>query len=118
MPSTRLRRWADCGVWPTLVVLQALWHVARDDRAWPRLPLRSPPHQTVGSRLSSWRRRAVLERALLRVVGARRHLAAGRKHRPTAAIIATQSVKTGPQRGPRGYDANTSARAGPRGPGL
>jgi putative transposase len=92
-------------IWPTLVVLQALWHVARDDRAWRRLPPRSPPHQTVWSRLSSWRRRTVLERAL-RVVVACRRLAAGRKRRPTAAIIDTQSVKTGPQRGPRGYDAN------------
>src|ERR671912_18446 len=36
----------------------------------------------------------------------RPRLAAGRKRRPTAAIIDTQSVKTGPQRGPRGYDAH------------
>src|SRR5215204_4366989 len=27
-------------VWPTLVMLRALWHVARDDRAWRR---RLPP---------------------------------------------------------------------------
>ena len=93
-------------VWPTLVMLQALWHVARDDRAWRRLPPRSPPHQTGWSRLHRWRRRAVLERALERVVVACRRLAAGRKRRPTAAIIDTQSVRTGPQRGPRGYDAN------------
>jgi putative transposase len=32
-------------------------------------------------------------------------LAKGRKQRPTAAIIDTQSVRTGPQRGPRGFDA-------------
>ena len=37
-------------VWSTLVMLQALWHVARDDRAWRRLPPGSPPHQTVWSR--------------------------------------------------------------------
>ena len=92
-------------VWPTLIMLQALWHVARDDRAWRRLPPGSPPHQTVWSRLMGWRRRAVLDRAL-RVLVACRRLAAGRKRRPTAAIIDTQSVKTGPQRGPRGYDAN------------
>ena len=91
-------------VWSTLVMLQALWHVARDDRAWRRLPSGSPPHQTVWSRLMSWRRRAVLDRALGVLVACRR-LAAGRKRRPTAAIIDTQSVKTGPQRGPRGYDA-------------
>ena len=45
-------------VWPTLVMLQALWHVARDDRAWRRLPPSSPPHQTVWSRLMGWRGRA------------------------------------------------------------
>ncbi len=92
-------------VWPTLAMLQALWHVARDDRAWRRLPPGSPPHQTVWSRLMGWRRRAVLDRAL-RILVACRRLAAGRKRRPTAAIIDTQSVKTGPQRGPRGYDAH------------
>ena len=92
-------------VWSTLNMLQALWHVARDDRAWRRLPPSSPPHQTVWSRLQSWRRQAVLDRALSVLVACRR-LAAGRKRRPTAAIVDTQSVKTGPQRGPRGYDAH------------
>jgi transposase len=92
-------------VWPTLVILQALWHVARDDRAWRRLPSGSPPHQTVWSRLRGWQLRAVLDRALAVLVACRR-LAAGRKGRPTAAIVDTQSVRTGPQRGPRGYDAN------------
>jgi transposase len=92
-------------IWPTLAMLQALWHVARDDRAWRRLPASSPPHQTVWSRLMGWRRRAVLDRAL-RVLVACRRLAAGRRRRPTAAIVDTQSVRTGPQRGPRGYDAH------------
>ena len=92
-------------VWPTLVLLQALWHVARDDRAWRRLPPGSPPHQTVWSRFQSWRRQAVLDRAL-RVLVACRRLAAGRRRRPTAAIVDTRSVKAGPQRGPRGYDAH------------
>jgi len=91
-------------VWSTLAMLQALWHVARDDRAWRRLPAGSPPHQTVWSRLMDWRRRAVLDRALGVLVACRR-LAAGRKRRPTAAVVDTQSVRTGPQRGPRGYDA-------------
>ncbi len=45
-------------VWSTLVMLQALWHVARDDRAWRRLPSGSPPHQTVWSGLITWQRRA------------------------------------------------------------
>ena len=92
-------------VWSTLVMLQALWHVARDDRAWRRLPSSSPPQQSVWSRLMTWRQRAVLDRALAVLVACRR-LAAGRKRRPTAAIVDTQSVRTGPQRGPRGYDAH------------
>jgi transposase len=96
-------------VWSTLVMLQALWHVARDDRAWRRLPSGSPPHQTVWSRLMAWRRRAVLDRALSVLVTCRR-LAASRKRRPTAAIIDTQSVRTGPQRGPRGYDAHKKVK--------
>jgi transposase len=96
-------------VWSTLVMLQALWHVARDDRAWRRLPSSSPPHQSVWSRLMTWRRRTVLDRALAVLVACRR-LAAGRKRRPTAAIIDTQSVRTGPQRGPRGYDAGKKVK--------
>jgi transposase len=93
-------------VWSTLVLvlLQALWHVARDDRAWRRLPSGSPPRQTVWSRLMVRQQRAVLDRAPGALVTCRR-LAAGRKRRPTAAIIDTQSVRPGPQRGPRGCDA-------------
>ena len=36
--------------------------------------------------------------------------AGGRARRPTAAIIDTQSVRTGPQRGPRGYDAGKKVK--------
>jgi putative transposase len=56
-----------------------------------------------------WRRRTVLDRAL-RVLVTCRRLAAGRKRRPTAAIVDTQSVKTGPPRGPRGYDAHKKVK--------
>ena len=93
----------------TLVMLEALWHLARDGRAWRRLPPGLPPHQSVWSRFSRWRLRAVLDRALAVLVACRR-LAAGRKRRPTAAIIDTQSVRTGPQRGPRGYDAHKKVK--------
>ena len=96
-------------LWSTLIMLQALWHLARDGCAWRRLPPSLPPHQSVWSRFSRWRLRAVLDRALAVMVACRR-LAAGRKRRPTAAIIDTQSVKTGPQRGPRGYDAHKKVK--------
>src|SRR5919202_528606 len=97
--------------WSTLAMLGALWHLARDGRVWRRLPIGPglPPHQSVWSRFTRWRLRAVLDRALAVLVACRR-LAGGRKRRPTAAIIDTRSVKTGPQRGPRGYDAHKKAK--------
>jgi len=112
-------------LWPTLVMPQALRHVARDDRAWRRLPSsspphrtvrsRSPPHRTVPSRLTRWQLRAVLDRALAVLVACRR-LAAGRKRRPTAAIVDAQGATTGPQRGPRGYDAHKKVKGRKRVP--
>jgi putative transposase len=97
--------------WSTLAMLGALWHLARDGRVWRRLPVGPalPPHQSVRSRFLRWRLRAVLDRALAVLVACRR-LAAGRKRRPTAAIVDTQSVRTGPQRGPRGYDAHKKVK--------
>ena len=92
-------------LWSTLVMLQALWWLCRAGSAWKLLPEVYPPRQTIGSRLERWRRLKVLERALALVNGCLR-LARGRKWRPSAGILDTQSVRTGgPQRGPRGYDA-------------
>ncbi len=90
----------------TLVMLQALGPLVRNDRAWRRRPsgIGLPPHPSVGSRLLRWRLHEVLERALSVVVACRR-LAAGRRRWPRAASIDTQSVRTGPQGGPRGDDA-------------
>jgi transposase len=96
-------------VWSSLIMLQALWHLARDGCAWRRLPRPLPPHTTVWSRLGRWRKLKVLERALAVVVACHR-LARGRQRRPTAGIVDTQSVKTGPQAGPRGYDAGKKIR--------
>ena len=96
-------------VWSSLIMLQALWHLARDGCTWRRLPATFPPPTTVWSRLQRWRRLAALDRALA-VIVARLRLARGRKRRPTAAIVDTQSVRTGPQRGPRGYDAGKKVK--------
>src|SRR3954463_1647571 len=101
-------------VWSTLTMLQALWHLARDGCAWRRLPAGFPPFTTVWSRLRRWRELAVLDRALAILVACLR-LARGRKRRPTAAIIDTRSVKTGPQRGPRGGACPPASRRLDRG---
>src|SRR3954466_2860651 len=73
------------------------------------LPAGFPPFTTVWSRLRRWRELAVLDRALAILVACLR-LARGRRRRPTAAIIDPRSVKTGPQRGPRGYDAGKKVK--------
>src|SRR3954452_19394456 len=105
--------------WSTVTMLGALWHLARDGCAWRRLPVGPglPPHQSVWSRFLRWRLRAVLDRALAVLVACRRlaggrerRAAGGGKRRPAAAIIDTQSVKPGPQRGPRGYDAHKKVK--------
>jgi putative transposase len=98
-------------VWSATIMLQALWHLTRDGCAWRRLPGMFPPYTTVWSRLHRWRELAVLDRALTAVVICLR-LARGRQRRPTAAIIDPRSVKTGPQRGPRGYDAGKKILCG------
>jgi transposase len=96
-------------VWSALIMLQALWHLARDGCTWRRLPGMFPPHTSVWSRLHRWQELAVLDRALAVVVACLR-LARGRRRRPTAAIIDTQSVRTGPQRGSRGFDAGKKVK--------
>ena len=51
----------------------------------------------------------MLERALA-VLNRCPRLARGRERRPSAGILDTRSVRTGPQRGPRGYDAAKKVR--------
>jgi transposase len=96
-------------LWSSLSMLPTLWHLARDGCAWRRLPCCFPPHTTVWSRLCRWRKRGVLERVLAVVVACHR-LACGRKRRPMAGIVNTQSVRTGPQAGPRGFDASKKVK--------
>jgi hypothetical protein len=69
-------------LWSTIVMLQALWWLYRAGAAWKLLP--------------------VFDGCL--------RLARGRKRQPAAGILDTQSVKTGPQCGPRDYDAGKKVR--------
>ena len=96
-------------LWSTLAMLQALWWLCRAGAAWALLPATCPPRQTIASRLSRWVRLGVLDRALA-VLNACLRLARGRTRRPSAGILDTQSVRTGPQAGPRGYDAHKKVR--------
>ena len=91
-------------LWSTLVMLQALWWLCRAGSAWKLLPGLYPPRQTIGSRLERWRRLEVLERALAVLNGCLR-LAPAVNGGPAPASSTPRACKTGPQRGPRGYDA-------------
>jgi transposase len=96
-------------LWSTLTMLQALWWLCRAGAAWNLLPATCPPRQTIGSRLERWVRLGVLDRALA-VLNACLRLARGRNRRPSAGILDTQSVRTGPQAGPRGFDAHKKVK--------
>jgi putative transposase len=96
-------------LWSTLVMLRALWWLCRAGAAWKLLPTIYPPRQTIGSRLERWVEHEVLERALAVLNGCLR-LARGRRWRPRAGVLDTQSVHTGPQRGPRGFDAGKKVK--------
>src|ERR671927_304140 len=97
-------------LWSTLAMLQALWWLCRAGAAWKLLPGSCPPRQTIGSRLKRWARLDVPDRALA-VLNACLRLARGRHRRPSAGILDTQSVRTGPQAGPRGFDAHKKIKA-------
>lgn len=96
-------------LWSTLTMLQALWWLCRAGAAWALLPAAYPPRQTIGSRLGRWVRLGVLDRALAVLNGCLR-LAHGRNRRPSAGLLDTQSVRTGPQAGARGYDAHKKVK--------
>lgn len=91
-------------LWSTLTMLQAPWRLCRAGAAWKLPPPSHPPRRTIGSRLARWVQLGVLDRALA-VLNACLRLARGRNRQPTAGILDTQSVRTGPQAGPRGCDA-------------
>jgi putative transposase len=96
-------------VWSTLIMLQALWWIARSGAAWRFLPAGYPPRQSVDSRLGRWVSHGVLDRALALLNGCIRW-AKGRNRRPSAGIVDTQAVRTGPQAGPRGFDASKKVK--------
>ena len=94
--------------WSTPTMVQAPWRLCRAGAAWALLPSSCPPRQAIGSRLARWVRLGALA-----VLDACLRLARGRNRRPSAGILDTQSVRAGPQAGPRGQDANKKVPTGP-----
>jgi putative transposase len=86
------------------MIVQAILFILSTGCQWRALPKEFPPYSTVQGYFYAWRdtgRWQKIVRVLVRQ--ARRKL--GRKPRPTAAVIDSQSAPTTQAGGPRGYDA-------------
>jgi len=84
-------------------IVQAIFYILSTGCQWRALPSEFPPYSTVQSYFYAWRDTGRWHRIVEALVRqARRKL--GRKPKPTAAIIDSQSASTTQAGGPRGFD--------------
>lgn len=95
--------------YPRRLILDACLYVLRSGCQWRMLPHEFPPWQDVYKHFRRWTDKGLFERMYDRLRAHERQRQ-GRAPEPTAAVLDSQSVKTSPQGGPRGFDAGKKVK--------
>jgi transposase len=95
--------------YPRRRILDACCYVVRSGCAWRMLPKDFPPWQSVYAHFRRWATKELFERMHDRLRSMWR-ARVEREPAPTAGVIDSQSVKTSPQGGPKGFDAGKKVK--------
>lgn len=90
-------------------IVEACSYIVRSGCSWRMLPKEFPKWQNVYAHFQRWKKKGTFEKMHERLRGMWRERE-GRNQEPSAAIMDSQSVKTGPQGGAKGYDAGKKVK--------